>query len=229
MAPYTRVLVVDCADGPGGTETARARLDDPFHGFEVTLSVRGDSVIGAEATSHRHPWTTCPGALPSARSTLGSIDEAADRLYSSPRADTCVHVNDLVALASRRHEHRRYDVEVTPHGASLTRDAEPHLGWRLDDWVITSPGPYAGLHFADRGWRDRLAVASVDDDTREALRVMRRAIAVAMGYYELDWSSFEMATDIDWSVMAESCHTFSGAQVTLARRLAVPPDTSLFS
>jgi hypothetical protein len=228
MAPYTRVLLIETVDGPGGTSRSRARLDDPFHGFEVTLDVRGDGVISSAATSHRHPWTTCPGALGSVESVRGPVGGAADQVYAMPRAHTCVHVNDLVWLASQQHEQRRYEVEVTPHGAALIRDGQPLFGWRLADWVIASPGPFEGWHFADARWRACLRSTELDADTREGLRIARRAVAVAMGYYELDWLSFETAADIDWSVMAESCHTFSSTRVRLARRLVDPPDISLF-
>jgi hypothetical protein len=229
VAPYVRSLVVSTTDGPGGSQRTRARLDDHFHGFEVSLDVRAGQVIAARAGSDRHPWTTCPGALASVDRLRGPVGAASDTMVALDRGHTCVHVNDLVWLASTQHPHRRYDIEVTPHGVSVQRDEAPLFGWRLESWAIVSPAPFAGLSFASTGWHARLEDLEADDDQREAVRVARRAMAVAMGYFELDWQSFATAADIEWAAMAGSCHTFSPARVERAERLAVVPDVTLFA
>lgn len=228
MAPYTRTVLLETTEGPGVTRTSRARLDDPFHGFEVVLELAGDSVVGARATAHRQPWTTCSGALSSVEQARGPVGQAAGKLFDLARDHTCVHVNDLVWLASRGHRRCRYDVEVTPHTAFVRRDGEPVVGWRLQDWVVASPGPFEGWHVADRRWRDHLEGLDADDPMVEVWRVVRRSVAVAIGYFELDWASFDTAADIDVAAMADTCHTFTERRVALARRLAVPPDTTLF-
>ncbi|WP_208028499.1 DUF2889 domain-containing protein [Rhabdothermincola sediminis] len=229
MAPYTRTVQARMVDGPGGLRRSIARVDDHFHGFEVILDLRLGEVVGAVASSHRHPWTTCPGALASVAALRGDSEDVARRLIASPREHTCVHVNDLVWFAARQHERRRYDVEVTPYGASLRRDGAPWFGWRLDGWRIVSTGPFEGLFVLGPEIGERLEGMNADDELREAMRVMRRAVAVAMGYFELDWASFETAADIEWSAMAGSCHTFTEGRLRSARRLAVVPDTVLFA
>lgn len=228
MAPYTRTVQSRIVGGPAGARRSIARVDDHFHGFEVVLELRDREVVGASATSRRHPWSTCPGALASVPSLRGDPDTVSRALFDKAREHTCVHVNDLVWLASRLHEHRRYDIEITPHGASLVRDGAPLLGWRLDGWTIVSPGPLEGVFVLGPEVGERLDAQGADDELREAVRVMRRAVAVAMGYFELDWASFETAADIDWSVMVGSCHTFTEGRLPSARRLATVPDTVLF-
>jgi hypothetical protein len=228
VAPFVRTVVARTVDGPGGTERSVASVDDHFHGFTVRLDVRAGTVIDAEAGSHRHPWTTCPGALASVGRLRGPVTEVARTIVGTDRSHTCVHVNDLVWLAARTHEDRRYDVEVTPLGATLRRDRSPHLGWRFEGWVVTSPGPFGGLHVADGTWAGRLAEAGLDDDEREAARILRRAATVAIGYYDLDWPSYRVAADLGLGPMADSCHTFTRGRSDDARRLAAVPDPSLF-
>lgn len=228
MAPFTRTVVARTVDGPGGTDRSVATVDDHFHGFTVRLDVRAGSVIDAEASSHRHPWTTCPGALAAVARLRGPVGAVPGAVLDAGRTATCVHVNDLVRLASRTHEARRYDMEVTPFGATLRRDGAPHLGWRLDDWVVVSPGPFRGVHVADRSWSRWLAETEADGDEREAVRVLRRAVTVALGFFELDWPSFRVAADLDLGVMADSCHTFANGRAGHAVRLAAVPDTVLF-
>jgi len=228
MAPYLRTVVTRVDEGPGGTSSHVARLDDHFHGFEVTLDVRGGVVIAAAATSHRAPWSTCPGALDSVARLRGPLPQVTRDLVREPRRNTCVHVNDLVWLATQGHASRRYDVEVTPTGASLHRDGEPLFGWRLDSYQIASPGPFQGLGVQDLAWAERLRAVGADDDLREAVRVLRRALLVAIGYFELPWAEVATAADSHAGTMVNSCHTFSDGTVELARRTAVPPDTGLY-
>jgi hypothetical protein len=228
VAPFVRTVVARTVDGPGGTERSMASVDDHFHGFWVRLDVRAGSVIDADAGSHRHPWATCPGALASVGRLRGPVEGVARTIVAMDRSHTCVHVNDLVWLAARTHGDRRYDVEVTPLGATLRRDRSPLVGWRLDGWVVSSPGPFRGLHVADRVWAARLAEAALDDDEREAVRILRRAATVAIGYYDLDWPSFAVAADLAHGPMVDSCHTFTRGRSDGARRLAAVPDHTLF-
>ena len=229
MAPFVRTVTTKVTDGPGGTERHTARVDDHLHGFEVRLDVRAGRVVAASASAHRVPWSTCPGALASVERLAGALAEVPVELLRQGREHTCVHPNDLVWLAARGHRRRRYELEITPYGAALVRDGEPRFGWRLRDWTVCSPGPFDGAHVADDSWGARLAASRADDDTREAVRVLRRAATVAMGYYELDWAGFATAADVGWAPMLGSCHTFSGERVVLAERRVAPPDTSLFA
>lgn len=229
MAPFVRTVVTGITDAPGGVERTTARVDDPLHGFEVRLDVRAGRVVAATAEAHRVPWSTCPGALASVERLAGSLVGAPAELLRVGREHTCVHLNDLVWLAARGHRRRRYDVEVTPYGATVVRDGEPWFGWRLVDWTVRSPGPFEGAHVAGESWGARLEAAGADGELREAVRVLRRAASVAMGYYELDWAAFATAADVGWAPMLGSCHTFSAERVERAERRVAPPDTSLFA
>lgn len=213
--------------GRRGSLRSTARVDDFFHGFEVTLDHRDGELTEAGATAHRHPWTTCPGALPSVARIRGKVSYAPVTIARTPRPHTCVHVNDLVWLAAQQHESRRYEIEVTPFEARLERDGHLVLVWQLHQWTITGSGPFAGLGISPAGWADRLdrvGGSGADPELREAVRVLRRGVLVAIGYYTLDWRSIERGTDIHAGVMADTCHTFSEDRPEQAVCLAGTPD-----
>lgn len=216
-APKTAVV------SSGGDLRTTARVDDWFHGFEVTVEHRDGVVTGASASSHLHPWTTCAGALASVSAVRGPLAIASRSLVTTPRDRTCVHLNDLVWLATRAHARRRYDLEVTPDRARLERDGDVVLDLPLVDWSVVGDGPYAGLFLPGEWWADRLADVGADDDLREAVRVLRRGGSVAMGYYTLDWVDIERGRDIDVRVMHDTCHTFSAERVTTAVSLVRRP------
>ncbi len=226
MASFHRQVHTRTAPSRRGLLQATARVDDFFHGFEVQLDVRGGEVIRSAATAHRHPWTTCPGALASVRAVRGPAMYAANTINRLPRAATCVHVNDLVWLAARQHVERAYAIEVTPFEARLARDGLPILVWQLHHWTI-SGGPFDGLGPTGAGWAaalDQIGSTGADPELREAVRVLRRGVLVAIGYYTLDWRSIERGTDVPREIMADTCHTFSPAQIESAICLASTPD-----
>jgi len=210
-----------------GQLQATARVDDFFHGFEVQLEVRDGEVVGSEATTHRHPWTTCPGALASVGTVRGPASYAATTVNRLPRSTTCVHLNDLVWLAAMQHVERTYEIEVTPFVATLARDGAHLLTWQLHQWTISGDGPFAGLIPVGSGWPaalDRIGVTGADPELREAVRVLRRGVLVAIGYYTLEWRSIERGADVPREIMADTCHTFSPGQVESTVCLAATPD-----
>ncbi len=223
LPPYRRTVLARREGLGGGRERVTTRLDDWFHGFEVVLVVEGDAVVEARATSHRHPWTTCSGALPSVDHLVGvALARAPATLLRAGRAATCVHVNDLVWLAAQGHERRRYEVEVTPVLLTVERDGVPVLAWPLDEWMV-SDGPFAGTSPIGAGFASVLDDLGADDDLREAVRVARRGASVAMGYFVLDWPSLRTGRDVPRQVMADTCHAFSTAVIDRTIRVATPP------
>ena len=222
-APYHRTVTARRERLGGGAERRTARVDDWFHGFEVVLDGRDGRVEVAVATAHRHPWTTCVGALPSVGALEGvPFDEVARATVRLGRAATCVHVNDLVWLAGRGHDHRRYDVEVTPAHVVTWRDGEEVLRWPLEGWVVTE-GPFAGTTPFGTGFASVLDRLGADDDLREAVRVARRGAAVGCGYHTLDWPNLHVGADVEGDVMAGTCHAFSPGVIERTVRLAEPP------
>lgn len=224
MTAFHRSVNAKTSTQPDGSFVASARVDDWLHGFEVTIHGRDDHADRVEATAHRHPWTTCPGALASVASLAGPLVSLPVAAVELPTDATCVHVNDLVWLASRLHAERRYDIEVTRQVAILARDDATLLHWSLNRWRIEGTGRFRGLGFAGTGWSSALDDVGADADLREAVRIMRRAIMVAVGYYELDWRRIRVGTDVPAAVMADSCHTFSPGRVAEATCLVEPPE-----
>src|SRR5689334_13696936 len=156
MPAYHRVVTARVEAGPAGTVRSVARVDDWFHGFEVVLDFDGDELVSGSATSDRHPWSTCPGALASVRRLSGRAEELGPAIVSAPRGGTCVHVNDLVWLAAERHSRRHYEMIVTTREAELRRDGERMLKWKLRRWVIDGTGMLSGLGMADPRWGETL-------------------------------------------------------------------------
>ncbi len=221
--PYRRIVTASRRATDDGGAQLRARVDDWFHGFEVVLDVADDRIVDARATAHRHPWTTCSGALPSVERLAGvRVEEVAAAVVRLGRAATCVHVNDLVWLAGQGHHDRRYDVEVTPAHVVTWRDGDEVLRWPLAGWVVTD-GPFAGTTPFGTGFASVLDRLGADDDLREAVRVARRGAAVGCGYYTLDWPDLHRGHDVEGDVMAGTCHAFSPGVIERTVRLAEPP------
>jgi len=220
--PFERTIRLWTERGEGG-HRACGRVDDHFHGFEVHLDVVDGNVVGAEAVSHKQPWTTCHGALPSVAKLSGRLDDVAAQLHAAPRDTTCVHVSDLVTLAARAHDGRRYDVEAEPDRVVVRRDGSLVFDWELAGWKIVEPGPFEGFWFSGSPWSAALDGLDVDDDYREATFVLRRGILVGIGYYELPWETIEGGSSIEYDVMVGSCHTFTEPQLSAAVSLVEPP------
>lgn len=221
--PYRRIVTASRRPTADGSERCTARVDDWFHGFEVVLDVRDGRITAARATAHRHPWTTCAGALPSVEALVGvPLADAATTVVRLGRAATCVHVNDLVWLAGQGHAERRYDVEVTPAAVVTSRDGDEVLRWPLAGWVVTD-GPFAGTTPFGTGFATVLDRLGADDDLREAVRVARRGAAVGCGYHTLDWPNLHRGHDVEGDVMAGTCHAFSPGVIERTVRLAEPP------
>ncbi|MCU0270632.1 MAG: DUF2889 domain-containing protein [Acidimicrobiales bacterium] len=214
LRPFRRTVTLSTTPGAAGSRIHRATVDDPMHGFTVELHCVDDRIVDASAVAPRHPWTTCPGSLASVAALRGPLAGAAAAMVRAPRDTTCVHLNDLVRLAAAGHRARSYEVVVTPRSLVARRDGVEVADCELADWTVTAPPPLAGLRLGDAGWR---ALDEAVGDTGDELgRVVRRALSVAMGYHLLPWADIEVAADVAYEAMTNSCHTFSDARVAEA-------------
>ncbi len=221
--PFRRTVRTSTEQHDDGTLTLAARVDDWFHGFEVRLRCDGAEVIEASATAHRHPWSSCPGALASVTRLRGPLSAVAAQLAHAPRSTSCVHVTDLVWLAAQGHPLRVYTVELDPYEATLTRDGAEVLRWPLDEFKIADGGPFHGLGPGLKGWSKQLVSVRADREFREAVRVMRRGMLVGVGYYTLEWSSYACGADVPHETMTDSCYAFTADRMASSERVARVP------
>jgi hypothetical protein len=224
VPPFRRTLVAGAVAGDDGIVVSTARLDDYFHAFEAAFHVRDGEVVGASAAAYRTPWATCPGAVASVAALRGPAADVGQRLVGTDRSHTCVHLTDTAWLASRMHARREYELTATREGAHLRRDGEAALEWPLRGWLVAAPGPFEGMSPTDKRWAAVLDEIGAGDELREAVRVMRRGLLVAIGYWELDWAAFATAADAGGPNMLGTCHTYTEPQLSRSVRTArVPP------
>jgi hypothetical protein len=205
----------------------RGELQDDFHHFAVTLRHDAGRVTEAAGEAHRFPWTTCPGAVDPLRSLSGmplTRSLLAIARYTDPRAQ-CTHLFDVaslaVTLAARPRDSLFYEIQVPDRRggattATLLRDGEPLLCWRIEGAEVVEPAPFAGRRLHGGGFAD-WAESALDPEGAEAALVLRRAVVIAMGRgYDMDRvpeaKSFASATGI-------GCYTFHPARVGEARRI----------
>lgn len=186
MAPvaggiFRRRIIVDAT-----ATTVDGGVEDDFHHYEIRLTHDGAIVTSATAKSLRTPFTTCPEAGGQLALLAGHAIGTRPSGLPDPHHQ-CTHMFELavVALAqAARGGRRQYDIAI-PHralgavgSATLYRDGEPVFDWALDGDLITAPSAFAGQNVRALA---RWAEAHCDDDTLEAVRVLRRGIHVSSG------------------------------------------------
>lgn len=199
--------------GPGRTV---GELEDDFHHFRIELIHDGATIIEANGSGLRGPWTSCFGAdaplhaiegnpLSSRPSALGGY---------TPPTSNCTHLFDLtglaVAHATRDIAARQYDLLVTDmvEGSNqlvLWRDGDLLLDWQLTKGEIVGPDEWVGapLHRKFIPW----AEANLDPETAEAAIALRRVVHISMGRM-MDLDEFESAAS-QGDQMHGKCHTYS--------------------
>ncbi len=220
--PFVRVIEIASEPTPGGGTRTTAQVDDWFHGFSVTVDRLGDEVVRVAADTHRHPWTTCPGALEAVGLLAGPAADLPARVAAVRRDERCTHVLDLLLLAHRSGRTRRYDVVLEPEAAWVCVDGEERLAWALDDFRIVAPGPFDRLSARRKGWRAALEKVG-DPDEREAAEVLRRGLVVGIGYYTLPWEEVEGGSGMLRRPITGSCWAFSHDRVHDSDRVARVP------
>lgn len=183
-----RIQISSVVDGLQGE--ARAVLEDDFHHFRVSVSHQGNIVTEVTGSAIRNPYITCPSASAQLASLismpLNSVANSVTRVTDASLQ--CTHMLDLaglaIAAAARGIRHRRYDIEVPRRVAGLTlgtlhRDDVKLLEWAIEDSLILSPPPYAGINL--REGMARWALTTLDEDEAEAALVLRRCMVISRG------------------------------------------------
>jgi hypothetical protein len=205
-----------------------SELEDDFHHFEVELRHDGERVLSCENTSHRWPWSTCPGAAVPLRQLAGmplSRRFTAAGQWTDPKQN-CTHQFDTachaITHAAWGRADRVYDVEIPRRdpqtGATFVRewvDGELRLAWHIDFSGIVDPQP----PFVDAPWRGgfmRWADATLPEDDAERAIVLRRACDIGMGR-GMDLDAVPVADQLPNS-MSAVCHTMQPTEVHVALR-----------
>jgi len=203
-----------------------AEMEDDFHHFGVELDHDGERVTGVRGSAERFPWTTCPSAAGELQALVGAPLATRSPAIAEqvPARQNCTHMYDLAGLALAQagtgRPNRQYDVTVPDRvnwttEATLDRDAEPVLRWRVHGRRIEGPSPFAGqpLEGSFLAW----AEATLDPDTVEAAIVLRRALVISMGRV-MDLDVFAVATELG-SRVAGTCYSFQPERMPVAMRM----------
>lgn len=197
--------------------------DDAQH-FRVRMRHDRNRVVAIDGEAVRHPWSTCPEAVRPLRKLEG--------MALSPRCTAvgdlanarhhCTHWFDLaglvVAHAAMGRVSREYRCAVwrapgEDGHATLERDGEPILAWRLHGMAIRSDAPFDGR--ALQGGFQSWAEEGLDPDLAEAAIVLRRACYISpVRFFELD--HFALASDVQ--PVTGQCYTYSEGTAQRARR-----------
>jgi hypothetical protein len=205
-----------------------AELEDDFHHFAVELRHDGEKVLACENTSHRWPWSTCPGAAVPLRQLAGmplSRRFTAAGKWTDPKQN-CTHQFDTachaITHAAWDRDERVYDVEIPMRdpetGATHVRewvDGELRLEWHINVAGIVDPRP----PFDVAPWRGgfmRWADATLPEEDAECAIVLRRACDIGMGR-GMDLDAVPVADQLP-GTMAAVCHTMQPTEVHVALR-----------
>jgi hypothetical protein len=206
-----------------GRQVAGELADDAQH-FRVRLRHDGTRVIAVDGEAVRHPWSTCAEARENLRDLEGMpLSRRCTAVGDVSNArQHCTHWFDLAGLAvahaasARASREYRCAVwgapdEVTT--ATLERDGEPLLEWRLDGMTIHGASPFDGrsLKGAFQSW----AEAELPADLAEAAIVLRRAAYISpVRFYDLD--RYERPGDV--TPIAGQCFTYTDGIAQRAER-----------
>jgi len=205
-----------------------SELEDDFHHFVVELRHDGEHVVSCENTSHRWPWSTCPGAADSLRELEGmplSRRFTAAGQWTDPKQN-CTHQFDTachaITHAAWERESRVYDVEIPMRDADTGEtnvrawvDGELRLAWTINWGGLDHPAP----PFDAAPWRGgfmRWADATLPEDDAECAIVLRRACDIGMGR-GMDLDAVPVADQLPNSMTAV-CHTLQPTFVHVALR-----------
>ena len=209
-AIFRRKIIVDAAGN-----SIRAGVEDDFHHYEILLTHDGSVVTSATAKSIRIPFATCVEAGAQLNLLTGHAIGTRPTGLPDPHHQ-CTHMFELAVVAiaqAARGGRRQYDIAV-PHrelggvgSATLHRNGELIFGWALDGDIVTTPGTYEGKNVRELA---RWAEATCDDETLEAIRVIRRGIHVSSGR-SVPPDMYINATDIQHVLGA--CYVFQPVRV----------------
>jgi hypothetical protein len=212
--------------------SVQAELEDDFHRFGVTVRHDGHRVTAVEGRSIRYPWSSCPlasGALAALEGLELGTHPAAIYRHTDARLQ-CTHQFELAGLAvthaARPPGERRYDLRVEDFAAdgrlaTLQRDRQPVLEWRVEGERLVAPAELAGTSVA--GLNSRSA-AALPPEEAEAFLLLRRAIWLSRGRW-IDIDDVPTAAAFD---RPGSCFSYQpGVAAGGLRRLGSERDFSL--
>lgn len=201
-----------------------AWVEDDYHHMGVVLRHDGQTIVGVEADMVRAPWSTCPGAVRQLAETFTGalLDEAATR---GEKQLNCTHLHDMAMIAAahaRDTTPTRYAITVSDavdgvRIAEISRDGTPvlHLVERAN--LVEAPAEAAGKNLFQLGdW-----IASLDEPSREAARLLRWAAIIAHG------RAIPMERQSDATRMPSNCFTFQPGRKERAQRVGVIRDFSV--
>jgi hypothetical protein len=206
-----------------GRQVVGELADDAQH-FRVRLRHDGARVVSLDGEAVRHPWSTCAEAREPLRDLEGmplsrrctAVGEVANARHH------CTHWFDLAGLAvahaaaARASREYRCAVWGAPDAivdATLERDGEPLLHWRLDGMTIHAAPPFNGrsLKGAFQSW----AEAELEADLAEAAIVLRRASYISpVRFFDLD--RYERPGDV--TPIGGQCFTYTDGNAQRAQR-----------
>ncbi len=206
-----------------GDGWVRAWVEDDFHHMGVTLRHDGQTILGVEAELVRAPWSTCPGAVQQLGATFTGVrlDAAAGR---GEKSANCTHLHDMALIAAAHAGDSapiRYEMTVTDATdgvriGEVTREGRLVLRLVERNEVIEEPAEAAGKTLFQLGdW-----IASLDDQAREAARLLRWGAIVARG------RAIPMERQSDATRMPPTCFTFQPGRKEEARRVGTVMDFS---
>ena len=206
-----------------GRQVAGELADDAQH-FRVRLRHDGARVVSLDGEAVRHPWSTCAEARDPLRELEGmrlsprctAVGEVSNaRLH-------CTHWFDLaglavahaaVARASREYRCAVWGAPGEIVDATLERDGEPLLHWRLDGMTIRAAAPFDGRSLKDafQSW----AEAELEPDLAEAAIVLRRASYISpVRFFDLD--QYDLPGQV--TPIAGQCFTYTDGNAQRATR-----------
>lgn len=206
-----------------GEDQVSAWVEDDYHHMGVTLRHDGQSVTGVEAHMVRAPWSTCPSAEQQLATTFTGVrlDAVAAR---GEKPLNCTHLHDMAVIAAA-HAHdvdpTRYEIAVSDaveavRIAEITRDGVWALRIVERSNLVEEPAQAAGKTLFQLGeW-----IASLDEQGREAARLLRWAAIIAHG------RAIPMERQSDATRMPPNCFTFQPGRKEKARRVGAVMDFS---
>ena len=206
-----------------GRQVAGELADDAQH-FRVRLRHDGTRVIALDGEAVRHPWSTCAEAREPLRELEGmrlsrrctAVGEVSNARHH------CTHWFDLAGLAvahaaaaraSREYRCAVWGAPGATTTATLERDGDPLLVWRLDGMTIRGAAPFDGRTL--KGEFMAWAEAELEPDLAEAAIVLRRATYISpVRFFDLD--QYERPGDV--TPIGGQCFTYTDGPAQRAER-----------
>lgn len=207
---------------PGDGQVS-AWVEDDYHHMGVTLRHDGEIIVAVEADMVRAPWSTCPGAVQQLGATFTGVrlDDMAAR---GEKPLNCTHLHDMAVIAAAHvgdTAPTRYEIAVSDavdgvRIGEIARDGALVLRIVERANLVEEPIEAGGKTLFQLGeW-----IASLDEQGREAARLLRWAAIIAHG------RAIPMERQSDATRMPSNCFTFQPGRKEKAQRVGAVMDFS---